>query len=76
MTKEQRSWCRMYKKETGFEALMDDFLEGNETFLVAARNSNRWFEDWASDAHLNISRAIPGELDEPRARVAAARGRK
>lgn len=60
MTKEQREWCERYEKETTFEPLMDDFLAGNESFEKAAQDSIRWFEDWSSDAHLNISRDIPG----------------
>lgn len=63
MTKEQRAWCKLYKNETGFEPLMDDFLAGNSTFIVSAKMSVRWFEDWSSDAHLNIGRNIPGEED-------------
>ena len=61
LTKKQRAWAKLYELETGFEALLDDFLDGTETFLEAARKSNCWFEDWANDAHLNISRSIPGE---------------
>ena len=64
MSKAQRDWCREYKRQTGFEALMDDFLYGNETFVEAAHKSNRWFEDWSGDALLNITRNIPGEFDE------------
>jgi hypothetical protein len=58
-TKEQRKWCENYEKETGFEPLMDDYLYGNERFFSAAIKSVRWFEEWASDAHLNIGRGIP-----------------
>lgn len=61
MTKEQREWCREYKRQTMFEPMMDDFRAGNETFLTCAKISIRWFEDWASDAHLNIGRNVPGE---------------
>lgn len=64
MTKKQREWCKLYQKETTFEPMMDDFLAGNVTFVEAAKNSNRWFEDWSSDAFLNITRHIPGEYDE------------
>lgn len=64
MTKEQRAWCKEYQRQTGFEPLMDDFLAGNESFLAGARTSVRWFEDWSSDAHLNIGRNIPGADDE------------
>ena len=65
MTAEQRAWCKLYEDETTFEPLMDDFLYGNESFFDAARNSARWFEDWASNSHLNITQKIPGE-DERR----------
>lgn len=63
MTKEQRAWCKNYERETTFEPLMDDFLYGNESFVDAAKQSNSWFEQWASDAHLNITRNIPGWSD-------------
>lgn len=74
MTPEQRAWCKLYREQTTFEPLMDDFLYGNESFLDAARTSNRWFEDWSSDAYLNISRHIPGEEEEELAVVATDRG--
>lgn len=61
LNKAQKAWCTRYENETGFDALMDDFLAGNETFLFAAKNSVRWFEDWSSNAYLNISRNYPGE---------------
>ena len=64
MTKEQRAWAKLYREQTTFAPMLDDFLAGNESFVDAARKSNRWFEDWANDAHLNISRHIPGEDDE------------
>lgn len=61
MSAKQKAWCKEYQSQTDFEPLMDDFIAGNETFVFAARKSVRWFEDWASDAHLNIGRSIPGE---------------
>lgn len=62
---EQIAWCRKYKKETGFEPLMCDFVAGNETFYEAARKSIGWFEDWATDALLRITRkSPPGAPDE------------
>ena len=60
MTAEQKAWCKLYEQQTTFEPLMDDFLAGNETFVAAAKKSNYWFESWSSDAHLAISRHIPG----------------
>lgn len=63
MTKEQRAWCKQYEQHTTFEPLMDDFLAGNITFVEAAKNSNRWFEDWSGDAYLAISHHIPGEFE-------------
>lgn len=68
MTLEQRAWCKLYKDETTFEPLMDDFLAGNKSFLEAARFSVRWFGGWSSDAHLNISRNIPGADEDEVAR--------
>jgi hypothetical protein len=64
MTKKQRAWCKLYAAQTTFEPLMDDFLAGNCTFVEAAKRSNKWFEDWFSDAFLDITRHIPGEYDE------------
>lgn len=62
---EQIAWCKEYEKETGFEPLMCDFEAGNETFYEAARKSVGWFEDWAIDALLRITRtAPPGAPDE------------
>ena len=63
MTKEQREWCKNYERHTTFEPLMDDFLYGNETFVEAAKKSNRWFEDWSSDALLSVGHQIPGEFE-------------
>jgi hypothetical protein len=60
MTKQQRAWCREYERQTTFEPCMDDFLCGSESFADAALWNVRWFEDWSSDAHLNIGRNIPG----------------
>lgn len=64
MTQEQRAWCKLYVEQTTFEPLMDDFRAGNMTFVDAAKQSNRWFEDWSGDAYLNITRHIPGEYAE------------
>lgn len=55
LTPEQRKWCKKYKSETTFEPLIDNFLEGHETFEEAARNSIKWFEDWSGDALLIVS---------------------
>ena len=60
MTPEQRAWCKHYQQQTTFEPLMDNFLEGNESFLEAAKGSVRWFEDWSNDAHLSVMN-IPGD---------------
>ena len=73
MTKEQRKWVRDYKMHTSFEALMDDFEAGNESFYEAARKSISWFEDWSSDAHLKAGANIPGEDDELMARISEGR---
>jgi hypothetical protein len=61
MTKAQREWCKNYQRDTTFEPLMDDFLAGTQSFKDAAWKSCFWFEDWASDTHLNITRHIPGD---------------
>ena len=63
MNRGQRAWCRRYERETGFEPMMDDFLAGNESFESAAQKSVLWFEDWANDAHLSVSRDIPHDDD-------------
>ena len=60
MTSEQIAWCKNYRRETGFEALMDDFLAGKKTFISAAKQSVRWFEDWSSDTMRRID-SIPGD---------------
>jgi len=57
----QKKWCKTYQAATGFEPLMDDFEAGNETFLEAVQKSTVWFEDWANDALLKITRGIPEE---------------
>lgn len=59
MTKEQRSWCKNYERETGFEPLMDDFLAGFGSWKQAAEGSVRWFEDWSHDTMRRID-DIPG----------------
>ena len=63
MTNEQRAWCKNYQEQTTFEPLMDDFLHGNETFVKAAKDSIRWFEDLSADTMRQIDR-IPGADDE------------
>ena len=60
MTREQRAWCKHYEQQTTFDPLMDDFFVGNESFIEAARNSVRWFEEWSNEAHCNIP-DIPGD---------------
>ena len=62
MTKAQKAWCAEYERQSGFEPMMDDFLIGNVSFVDAADKSVRWFEDWASDTHLNIGKNIPGAI--------------
>ncbi len=62
-TAKQRAWCEMYERETGFDPhAMGDFEAGIKTFVEAAKDSIRWFEDWASDVGLRITRPdIPGD---------------
>lgn len=49
MNKTQKKWCDDYLRVTTFDALMDDFLAGNESFVTAARKSIHWFESWSDD---------------------------
>ena len=58
MSVKQRKWCKEYEAATTFEPLMDDFLEGNESFYDAANKSRDWFENWMNDAFHGIP-AIP-----------------
>jgi hypothetical protein len=64
MTKAQRAWCERYEHHTTFEPLMDDFLEGNETFVEAAKGSLSWFRDWFEEAERAAGRDIPGADQE------------
>ena len=50
MTRAQAKWCEEYEQSTTFEALMDNFRAGNETFPQAAKKSRDWFENWMNDA--------------------------
>ena len=50
MTPAQREWCKSYEEQTGFDALMDDFLDGKQTFEQAAKRSVQWFEDHSAEA--------------------------
>lgn len=61
-TPEQWEWCIKYQRETGFDPMMEDFEAGNKTFVEAAQFACTWYEDHSSDAHLRITRGIPGEL--------------
>lgn len=56
---EQRTWCRKYRSETGFNPMMDAFECGDETFHEAATRSIRWYEAHSSDVHLRIQKALP-----------------
>ena len=62
-TEKQREWCERYERETGFDPhAMGDYEAGNLTFVQAAKHSVAWFEDWASDAYLQITKgSIPGD---------------
>lgn len=59
MTLSQRAWCMGYEKSTTFEPLMDDFLEGNETFEEAAKGSIEWFRDWANETARRMEDHLP-----------------
>lgn len=58
-TAEQRRWCKTYRSETGFTAIMDSFESGRATFHEAAAIAIRWYEAHSSDVHLRIQRALP-----------------
>jgi hypothetical protein len=62
-TQAQREWCQRYERETTFEPLMCDFEAGNISFLEAAKESRKWFEDWSNDAYLRGCDNIPGEME-------------
>lgn len=65
-TPEQRAWCEEYQRQTTFEALMDDFEAGNETFIVAAKKSTAWFLRWAVETHAAVQAPlVNGTLDQP-----------
>ncbi len=68
-TAEQIAWCQKYERETSFEPLMDDFDGGKSSFLEAANLSVRWFEDWSTDAHIRISKNIPGAAEALMAKI-------
>ena len=54
LNRKQSKWCKEYEGSTTFEPLMDDYLEGNKTFVQCAKDSVQWFEDWSADAFLGI----------------------
>ncbi len=62
-TKAQREWCERYEQETTFEPLMCDFEAGNVSFIQAAKESTRWFENWSGDALLRGCGDIPGLIE-------------
>ena len=68
-TAAQREWCQRYERETTFEPLMCDYEAGNVTFVQAARESVRWFEDWSNDAMLRLG-DVPGEQEALYAEIA------
>lgn len=61
-TDEQKEWCRLYERETGFDPhAMADYEQGNLTFVQAAKDSIAWFENWMHDTYLRVTKAsIPG----------------
>ena len=65
ITKQQRQWLENYEAQTGFEPMyQDDIDSGNKTFLQAAKDNNRWYEDYSEDVLRRITHDIPGEHDE------------
>lgn len=62
LTAEQRKWCKEYERTTGFDAMIDDYVVGNESFVECAKTSVGWFEDWCIEAQQHIP-PIPGDED-------------
>lgn len=61
VTPEQREWLERYERETGFEPMHQEELNGDPAkFYEIARLNIDWFEGWSSDALLRISRNTPG----------------
>lgn len=72
-TNEQKEWCRLYERETGFDPhAMADYEAGHLSFVQAAKDSINWFESWSCDVFLRITKKpIPGhdllaELQPPK----------
>lgn len=61
-TDEQKEWCLLYERETGFDPhAMADYEAGHLTFVQAAKDSVDWFENWSNDVfHRITKRPIPG----------------
>jgi hypothetical protein len=58
----QRAWCVYYERWTDFPPLMDDYEAGNESFVLAANKSVRWYESHTTDMYLRVSgNPIPGD---------------
>lgn len=55
MNGKQKAWCKKYENETTFECIHQEDLDSGEmTFEEFARENIKWFENWSSDALLNI----------------------
>lgn len=64
VTRAQRQWLEKYERDTGFEPMRQDELDGTALkFYEIARDNVQWFERWASDTYLFISSNIPGADD-------------
>lgn len=61
VTKEQREWLERYEHETTFEPFRQEELNGCPAkFYEVARANIDWFENWAGDVLLRISKQTPG----------------
>ena len=57
LSKRRQAWCKEYERITGFEALMDDFLEGNHSFRDAVNKSVQWYDDHTRECMASIPQA-------------------
>lgn len=55
----RRAWVELYKEQTGFDALMDDYYAGNESFKAAAAHSVQWYRDYFEETERAITRKVP-----------------
>lgn len=53
---DQKAWCELYEKATGFEPQMEGFESGESTFAESVQHNIVWFESWADEALLAITK--------------------